>query len=129
MDPNNPYSGVISKFISRAKQGLPPVIFGDGKQTRDFVHVRDVVEFVKIAMKRGKSCEAYNVGTGKETSILGLAEMILQIANLDLKPVFSEPRKGDIRRSCANIEKAKGIGFEPKTDLRRDLKEIFQCMD
>jgi len=129
MDPNNPYSGVISKFISRAKQGLPPVIFGDGKQTRDFVHVRDVVEFVKIAMKRGKSCEAYNVGTGKETSILGLAEMILEIANLDLKPVFSEPRKGDIRRSCANIEKAKGIGFEPKTDLRRDLKEIFQCMD
>lgn len=129
MDPNNPYSGVISKFISRAKQGLPPVIFGDGKQTRDFVHVRDVVEFVKIAMKRGKSCEAYNVGTGKETSILDLAEMILEIANLDLKPVFSEPRKGDIRRSCANIEKAKSIGFEPKTDLRRDLKEIFQCMD
>jgi len=55
------------------------VIFGDGKQTRDFVHVRDVVEFVKIAMKRGKSCEAYIVGTGKETSILGLAEMILSL--------------------------------------------------
>jgi UDP-glucose 4-epimerase len=126
MDPKSPYSGVISKFISRVKQGLPPVIFGDGKQTRDFVHVRDVVEFVKIAMKRGKSCEAYNVGTGKETSILDLAKMILEIANLDLEPVFSKPRKGDIRRSCANIEKAKNIGFEPKTNLRKDLERILE---
>ena len=125
MDPNSPYSGVISKFISRAKQGLPPVIFGDGKQTRDFVHVKDVVEFVKIAIKKGKSCEAYNVGTGKETSVLELAEMLLEIANLDLKPIFSEPRRGDIKRSCANIEKAKRIGFEPKTNLRKDLEDIF----
>lgn len=125
MDPNSPYSGVISKFISQVKRGLPPVIFGDGKQTRDFVHVKDVVEFVKIAMKRGESCEAYNVGTGKETSILDLAKMILEIANLDIEPVFSEPRRGDIRRSCANIEKAKRIGFKPRTDLRRDLEKIF----
>ena len=67
MDPSNPYSGVIAKFIHRVKKGLPPVIYGDGKQTRDFVHVRDVVDFVEIALKRGENGEAYNVGTGRET--------------------------------------------------------------
>lgn len=63
MDLDNPYSGVIAKFISRVKQKLPPVIYGDGKQTRDFVHVRDVVDFVEIALKRGVNGEAYNVSS------------------------------------------------------------------
>jgi len=88
MDPNNPYSGVIAKFIHRAKQKLPPVIYGDGKQTRDFVHVRDVVNFIEIALKRGENGEAYNVGTRKETSILELAEIIIDIAGINGKPVF-----------------------------------------
>ncbi len=126
MDPNNPYSGVIAKFISRVKQKLPPVIYGDGKQTRDFVHVRDVVDFVEIALKRGENGEAYNVGTGRETSILELARIIMDIAGINGKPVFDKPRKGDIRRSCADISKARKLGFEPKTDLRRDLEEIFE---
>ena len=52
MDPNNPYSGVIVKFISRVRQKLPPVIYGDGKQTRDFVHVKDVVDFVEKALEK-----------------------------------------------------------------------------
>ncbi len=80
MDPANPYSGVIAKFISRAKQKLPPVVYGDGKQTRDFIHIRDVVDFVEIALKRGESGEAYNAGTGRETSILKLAEIVVDIA-------------------------------------------------
>ena len=126
MDPNNPYSGVIAKFISRVKRKLPPVIYGDGKQTRDFVHVRDVVDFVEIALRRGENGKAYNVGTGKETSILELAEIIMDIAGINGKPVFDKPRKGDIRRSCADISKAKRLGFESKTDLRRDLEEIFE---
>ena len=126
MDPNNPYSGVIAKFIYRVKQKLPPVIYGDGKQTRDFVHVRDVVDFIEIAVKKGENGEAYNVGTGRETSILKLAEIVMDIAGMDGKPVFDKPRKGDIRRSCADISKAKKLGFEPKTDLRRDLEEIFE---
>lgn len=126
MDPNNPYSGVIAKFISRVKQKLPPVIYGDGKQTRDFVHVRDVVDFIEIVLKKGENGEAYNVGTGKETSILELAEVIIDIAGINGEPVFDKPHKGDIRRSCADISKAKKLGFEPKTDLRGDLEEIFE---
>lgn len=73
--PKNPISPyVIAKFISRAKQKLPPVIYGDGKQTRDFIS--DVIDFVEIALKRGENREVYNVGTGKETSILELAEIV-----------------------------------------------------
>ncbi len=126
MDPNNPYSGVISKFIFRVKRKLPPVIYGDGKQTRDFVHVRDVVDFIELAVKRGENREAYNVGTGRETSILELAEIVMDIAGINGKPVFDKPRKGDIRRSCADISKARKLGFEPKTDLGMDLGAIFE---
>ncbi|AGK60094.1 Nucleoside-diphosphate-sugar epimerase [Archaeoglobus sulfaticallidus PM70-1] len=126
MDPSNPYSGVIAKFISRVKQKLPPVIYGDGNQTRDFIHVRDVVDFIEIAVKKGVNGGAYNVGTGRETSIQELAEIIMEIAGINSRPVFDKPRPGDIRRSCADISKARKLGFEPKTDLRRDLDEIFE---
>jgi len=119
------YSGVISKFISRVRQNLPPVIHGDGKQTRDFIHVRDVVDFIETALKKGKGGEAYNIGTGKETSILELAEIIMDIGGIDGEPIFDKPRKGDVRRSCADISKARELGFNPKTDLRKDLEDIL----
>lgn len=125
MDPNNPYSSVIAKFISRVKQKLPPVIYGDGKQTRDFVHVKDVIDFIEMALKRGENGEAYNVGTGRETTILELAEIVMNIAGINGKPIFGKPRKGDIRRSCADISKAKKLGFKPETILRKDLKAII----
>jgi len=128
MDPSNPYSGVIARFIYRIKRGLPPVIYGDGKQTRDFVHVKDVVNFIEIALKKGGNGEAYNVGTGRETSILELAEIVMDIAGIDGKPIFDKPRKGDIRRSCADISKAKRLGFEPNTNLKRDLEEILEIL-
>jgi len=126
MDPNNPYSGVIAKFISRAKKGLPLIIFGDGKQTRDFVHVKDVVRAIELVLKRGKNGEAYNVGTGKEITILELAEMIMEISGLKGNIIFDKPRKGDIRRSCADITRIKKLGFIPKTNLRKDLEEVYE---
>jgi len=128
MDPNNPYSGVIAKFIHRVKHGLPPIIYGDGRQTRDFVHVKDVVYFIELCLEKGESGEAYNVGTGTETSILDLAKIIMNIAGLDCEPIFDRPRKGDIQRSCADISKAKKLGFKPRTNLKRDLRVIFECM-
>jgi len=129
MDPKNPYSGVIAKFIQRVKKKLPPIIYGNGRQTRDFVQVRDVVDFIEIAIRKGKRGEAYNVGTGKETSILELAEMIMEIGKFKGEPIFERPRKGDVVRSVADIMKAKKIGFKPKTNLRKDLEEIFELME
>jgi UDP-glucose 4-epimerase len=128
MDLNNPYSGVIAKFISRVKQKLPPVIYGDGKQTRDFVHVRDVVDFIEIALKKGENGEVYNVGTGRETSILELARIVMDIAGIPGEPVFDKPRRGDIRRSCPDISKARKLGFEPKTDLKKDLEILLNYL-
>jgi len=110
----------------RVKQNLPPIIYGHGRQTRDFVHVKDVVDFIELVLKKGESGEAYNVGTGRETSILELAKMIIDIADLNCDPIFEKPREGDIRRSCADISKAKRLGFKPKTNLRKDLEEIFE---
>ena len=77
--------------------------------------------FIEIALKRGENGEAYNVGTGRETSILELAEIIMDIAGIDSKLVFDKPRKG-------RHIKARKLGFEPKTDLRRDLEEIFEFL-
>ncbi|MEM1672058.1 MAG: NAD-dependent epimerase/dehydratase family protein [Archaeoglobaceae archaeon] len=124
MNAEDPYSGVIAKFIARAKKKQPLVIYGDGKQTRDFVHVKDVLKALKIVLKRGKSGEAYNVGTGKETSILELAKLVNELTGNE-GIVFEKPREGDIKRSYADISKLRALGFEPETDLRRDLEKLL----
>ncbi|MEM2030926.1 MAG: NAD-dependent epimerase/dehydratase family protein [Archaeoglobaceae archaeon] len=124
MNAEDPYSGVIAKFIARAKKKQPLVIYGDGKQTRDFVHVKDVLKALKIVLKRGKSGEAYNVGTGKETSILELAKLVNELSGNE-GIVFEKPREGDIKRSYADISKLRALGFEPETDLRRDLEKLL----
>jgi len=124
MNAEDPYSGVIAKFIARAKKKQPLVIYGDGKQTRDFVHVKDVLKALKIVLKRGKSGEAYNVGTGKETSILELAKLVNELSGNE-GIVFEKPREGDIKRSYADISKLRALGFEPETDLRRGLEKLI----
>lgn len=122
--PEDPYSGVIAKFVSRAKKGQPLIIYGDGSQTRDFVHVKDILKALKIVLEKGKSGETYNVGTGKETSILELAKIINELAGND-GMIFDKPRKGDIKRSFADISKIKALGFEPETNLKADLERII----
>lgn len=72
--------------------------------------------------------ESYNVGTGKEISILELAEIVMCIDSINNKPIFDKPCKRDIRRSYVDIYKAKKLGFKPKTDLKRDLEEIFEFL-
>ncbi|WP_202320739.1 NAD-dependent epimerase/dehydratase family protein [Archaeoglobus neptunius] len=125
MDPRNPYSGVIAKFIERAKKGLPPVIYGDGEQTRDFIHARDVAMAIKAVLDEGRNGEVYNIGTGKETSILELAKMVMEAFRIDEEPVFDKEREGDIMRSCADISKTRALGFEPKTELASFIKDFM----
>jgi len=123
-DPNSPYSGVISIFVSRAKKGSPLIIYGDGEQTRDFVNVHDVVELVRLVLTK-KVEGVYNCGTGKETSINDLAKIIVELSGREIKIMHKEPRPGDIRKSYADISKAKEIGYIPKTNLKEDLKNYF----
>ena len=124
-----PYSGVIVKFIDRLKRGEEPIIYGNGEQTRDFVFVEDVVDACLRAMRR-KNCvgEVINVGTGIETSINKLANVLAELFNLrDVKFVYAKPQAGDIRRSCADSSKAERmLGYKPKASLREGLTILLR---
>ena len=127
-DPESPYSGVITKFVSRLKAGRPPVIEGDGKQTRDFIHARDVVEMLVLVLnKKGVNGEVFNCGSGVSTSILELANRAIAASGRRLKPEFTSPRVGDIRDSLSDNTKAwKLLGFRPKISLDDGLAELFR---
>lgn len=118
------YAGVITRFVQRALQNEPPIIFGDGGQTRDFVYVDDIVSATLTAISKPlPSASIINVGTGKPVSITSLANTILKLFNLQyLRPVHRAPRPGDIRHSLANISTAREmLDFAPKYDLERCL--------
>jgi len=123
-----PYSGVIAKFIDRLMRGEPPVIHGDGEQTRDFIEVSDIVEANMLALERTSvPSDPINIGTGTATSIKDLANLLIDITGRkDLKPVFDQPSAGDIRHSCADISRAnRTLGYEPKVPLREGLVKLL----
>ena len=126
-DPSSPYSGVITRFVGRVREGKAPVIEGDGDQTRDFIHAGDVAEFIHVVMEKdGISGEVFNCGTGDSTSILALANLVMELKGLELEPVHVEPRKGDIRHSLADMKKSERVlGFSSKTPLRDGLSELI----
>jgi len=118
------YAGVIAKFLERAKRGLPPVVFGDGGQTRDFIHVSDVVRFVEVVLERGVA-GVFNVGTGRAASIRELADLVIRLARLDGGPVYAPPRPGDIKHSVADITRARRLGWEPRVRIEEGLRELW----
>lgn len=124
-----PYSGVIILFIGRALRGEPPVILGDGDQTRDFTHISDVVLANLLALRLDSAIgEVLNVGTGRQTSINSLARMILELTGrTDLSPLYDSPRPGDIKHALADISRAKELlGYEPKVSLYQGLAELVR---
>ncbi|AFS80029.1 NAD-dependent epimerase/dehydratase [Candidatus Nitrosopumilus koreensis AR1] len=122
------YAGVISKFVECSKKKLPLTIFGDGKQTRDFVAIEDVVNlFVKvISLDSKKNGEIYNVASGKYTSILELANLIKKLSNKELEIKFEKKRIGEIDHSTASIKKAKEeLDYEPKIELSQGIRKFL----
>jgi len=121
-NPGSPYSGVISKFIERAKLDKPPIIFGEGSQTRDFVSVHDVVAVVIKCIEQNSAIgEVFNVGTGIETSVKKLSRLCS-----DKEPVHQAANSGDIRNSYADISKARKIlGYYSKYRLEDGLKDLM----
>lgn len=123
----NQYAGVISIFINRALKGEPLVIFGDGKQTRDFIYVKDVVKAnLLVAESRKANGRVFNVATGEETTILELAMKIIEITGTTSSIVFDKPRPGDIRHSRADISEIRKLGFEPEWSLEEGLKKTVE---
>jgi nucleoside-diphosphate-sugar epimerase len=128
---NNPYSGAITIFTNELSGNRSPKIFGDGKQTRDFVFVEDVVLATMLALTEKKAVgEIFNAASGKATTINEIVQILQKImGKINLSPVHEEPRGGDIRHSCASIEKARKIlGYEPMFSLEKGLKELVQHM-
>lgn len=123
------YSGVISKFIERSETGETPIIYGDGKQTRDFVYVKDIVKANLLSLdKREAVGQVFNVGSGKGISIKELLKTILELTERsEIKPVYEDPRANDIRHSEADLSKInKKLGYEPQTSLKEGLKELIE---
>jgi len=120
------YAGVIARFIERVFNDEPPIIYGDGRQTRDFVYVKDVVR-ANITALRSTKTGPFNIGTGIQTSINDLCSIILKMFNkLHLKPVYQRPRPGDIRYSQADITKAVNeLKWKPKYTLELGLRETI----
>jgi len=121
--------GVISRFAARLFSNAPPIIFGDGGQIRDFISVDSVVKAILTAIdlkgKTSANALAVNVGTGKSTTVKGLATMMIKIFGLNCEPIYVEPRPGDIRYSCANTDKMRTVlGLVPGNELEAYLKNL-----
>jgi nucleoside-diphosphate-sugar epimerase len=129
-DPNSEYAAVIPKFIERLLQDTSPVIYGDGKQSRDFVFVGDVVQAnLKAARQPGIEGEVFNVASGRSFTLLQLLEQLKKILHSSQMPVFAPARVGDIRYSKADIQKARKIlGFQPVVGFRLGLKATVDFM-
>jgi UDP-glucose 4-epimerase len=123
-DPFSPYSNAIPLFIGRIARDLPPVIFDDGEQTRDFVYVRDVVRANLFAIKEGIK-GVYNVGSGTSTTVNKLVRAILATMRKEIKPLYEKARLGDPRNSLADITKAAQFGFKPEFSLEEGLDAVI----
>jgi UDP-glucose 4-epimerase len=117
-------AGVVAIFMSRLRDGDTPRIFGDGKQTRDYVYVGDVVAATLAALDSDAS--VLNVGSGVETSVLELYEHIQRAAGVEREPEFAPPRPGELQRSVLDPSRAKReLGWEPKRSLDEGLAETW----
>jgi UDP-glucose 4-epimerase len=125
-DPKSPYSGVISIFCERIAAGLPIAIFGDGQQTRDFVHVADVVRALLAAMAMAPpGSPVFNVCSGTSTSVEALAKVVAQLAGKDLEVQMRPPRAGEIRHSLGVPTLANSVlGIEGRVPLRAGLSQV-----
>jgi len=123
---NPNYAGVIPKFIEQLIHHKPPIIYGDGNQLRNFTFVDDVVEANVLAFESKTEHAFINIATGVMTSVRQLAEIMINLSGLSIKPIYEKPREGDIEKSQADISLAKSlINWEPKTTLEEGLKKIF----
>jgi UDP-glucose 4-epimerase len=127
--PMNPYCGVVAKFMDRARWKMPLAIFGNGEQTRDFTYVGDAVEAIMLAAQKGIG-QVINVGTGVETRIKRLAEMIGEMFGFS-QIAFTDRRDIDLiqRRMLDCSRAARVLGWQPKTDLATGLELTKQWME
>lgn len=125
-DPSSPYSGVISIFTNKLKGKETPTIFGDGEQTRDFVYVSDVVEAnMRAVTEKGGAGQFFNVATGNKITLNDLLKALCGIYDIEFSANYEEARIGDIKKSYANVEKAKSIlNWHSEVELKAGLAAL-----
>jgi UDP-glucose 4-epimerase len=126
-DPGSEYSGVIARFALAAAEGRPCTVYGDGRQTRDFVYVGDVVRANLAALQAEEAAgSVINIGSGAETSLLDLIDGIRRSLGIELQVRHEAPRAGDIVRSRAVIDRARQLlGYEPATTFQDGLAQTL----
>lgn len=120
----SPYGAAIPKLLEKILQGERPVVHGDGEQTRDFIHVDDVVSGLVLAAQSSPEAEGqvFNLGYGKRVSINQLVDKMLELLGSDLRPQHGPPRPGDVRHSQADVSRARQvIRFQPSGDALTGL--------
>ncbi len=120
-------AGVVAIFFGRLARAEPPQIFGDGRQTRDYVYAGDVAAATLAAF--GKAAGVFNVGTGVETSVLELFDACVRVAGKDTEPEFAAPRLGELQRSVLDPARAeRELGFSATTRLDDGLATTWESM-
>lgn len=128
---SNPYTGVIAIFSARVLNGNPPLIFEDGGQSRDFIHVSDIVRANLLALEREEAVgQVYNVGTGRRASVAEVAEVLIRARKLGVEPeIVEQYRAGDIRHCYADVSRiARDLGFEPRVSLEDGMGELLEWL-
>ncbi len=127
-DPSSPYSGVLAKFCTAFLEDTPPVVFGDGEQTRDFTHVENAVQANLLACEAPNvSGKVFNVGVGGRVSLNEVLRELGKITGKTLEAKYEPPREGDIRDSQADISQAREfLGYSPQVSFEEGLARTFE---
>lgn len=126
-NPFSQYSAVIPKFIVQLTGGQKPTIYGDGEQTRDFTFVKDAVQ-ANIVAAESEATGVMNVGTGSRISLNQLTNILGELTGARVSPAYQEARRGDVRDSLANIERAKSFGYVPRYTIKDGLRETISSI-
>ena len=126
-DPTSQYAAVIPAFVTAILKDEQPTVYGDGKQSRDFTYVDNVIEANLLAAKAKKTCgEVINIACGQAVTVNETIDTINGLVGKNIKPIYTDPRPGDVKHSLADITLAeKLIGFKPKVSFREGLQKAI----
>jgi UDP-N-acetylglucosamine/UDP-N-acetyl-alpha-D-glucosaminouronate 4-epimerase len=127
-DPTSQYSGVLSRFMLAVIEGKPPVIFGDGEQSRDFTYVDNVVDqTLRACEASGASGKVFNAGTGQRIALNGVIKLLERVTGKKIQAMYQPARSGDILHSQADISLARRVlGYEPRVHFEEGLRRTWE---
>lgn len=126
---SNPYNGVAAIFLSRVKNGKPPILNEDGLQTRDFVHIKDIVRACQMVLENEKAdFEVFNVGSGVPITVQHVAEVVMELTGGKLQPEITGKFRGfDVRHCFADVNKlAKLVGWKPEITFEQGMRGVYE---